>query len=87
MAVVSLGVHPTHYSLKENVKRWQSVSAVMCFRFHVNCIHLLRVIYITRFSGYCLYVYRGDSLTLSKCIHILAWRFARTKFVENFTRA
>ena len=49
MAVVSLGVHPTHYSLKENVKRWQSVSAVMCFRFHVNCIHLLRVIYITRF--------------------------------------
>ena len=76
MAVVSLGVHPTHYSLKENVKK--VAVRFSCDVFPISCqLHSLAQGYIyNAFSGYCLYVYRGDSLTLSKCIHILAWRFA-----------
>ena len=60
----------------------------ICCACDVSCcscmLYIYIYIYIACFSVYWLYVYRGDSLTLSRWIHILGevW----TKFVEKITR-
>ena len=54
----------------------------ICCACDVSCCSCMFVhIYITRVSVYWLYVYRGDSLTLSRWIHILGE--VSTKFVER----